>query len=190
MSQPKMKSWEVIDVVNVAKANSPISGESRFVTISLRPVKKKKTLTAETPKSKTFFENQQPDLMDDIAEGYDFENGKVTGRDKLKEIKAEGYQTTIKVDPFYVKDRKGNYITYPKGHPDEDKPRIKNTRTILVLEGETEDEIRDMINDLNARNGSKVVIEESNLKDYSNSLAKEILEEHNKGDEAGDGEQV
>ena len=190
MSQPKMKTWQVIDIVNINKANSPISGESRFVTLRLRPVKSGKKLSAEVPQSKTFFENQHPDLIENIAEGYDLEKDEMINRDKLKEIEAEGYQTTIKVDPFYVKDREGNYIKYPKGHPDEDKPRIKNTRTILVLEGETEDEIRDMINDLNARNGSKVVIEESNLKDYSNSLAKEILEENSKGDEAGDGEQV
>lgn len=187
------KTWQVIDVIRHGKANSPLGGESEYISVRFKPVTEGKKVTGEVPMTKTFFKNQHPDMFDNIAEGYDFQNGKVTDREKLKEVTTDGYQATLKVDPFFVMDNQGNYVKYPQGDPDQGKPRIRDKRTVLVLvPGDTEDELRDMINSLNARNGSKMVVEENTekLNEYHNSTAKDILAEYNQGDAASDGEEL
>lgn len=189
-TQSKIKTWQVIGVVRHAKANSPISGETEYLALQLRHKVEGKKITADVPQTKVFFIDSHPDYFDWVSEGYDLTNDKVTDTNKLKEIEAEGYQTTLKVQPFFIKNTKGEIVNYPEGHPDAGKPRIRNTRTVLILEGETEDDVRNIINSMNANNGSLVKFEETNLQEYHNDIAREILQDYNLGDEAGDGEQV
>ncbi len=93
---------------------------------------------------------------------------------KLKALgDVEGYFATLSVSPYYVKDREGNYMKYPDGHPDKGKPMISTRISVFVWAGD--ESSLEEIKTMNMGNRELVPTTELDPNRYASASAKLVL---------------